>query len=115
MTGVGGSGEVFTVNGKMTVEYGNNPKGDCSFGTVNGDVRLYFQSGLSADFYMETMNGDVYTDFEVAALPVRTTTSNSQNGKRVYKVGHMTGVRAGEGGPEIELKTLNGDLFILSR
>jgi len=115
MTGVGGSGEVFTVNGKLTVEYRSNPEGNCSFGTVNGDVRLYFQRGLSADFYMETMNGDVYTDFNVAGLPVRTTTSDSRNGKKVYKVGHTTGVRAGKGGPEIELKTLNGDMFILSR
>ncbi len=115
MKGLRGSGDVHTVNGKMTVEFDNNPSADCRFGTVNGDVRLYFESDLSADFYMKTMNGDVYTDFDVAALPVRTQTNNSKNGKKVYKVGHMTGVRAGKGGPEIELKTLNGDMFILSR
>jgi len=115
MKGLRGSGAVYSVNGKLTVEFDNNPRSDCHFGTVNGDVRLYFQSDLSADFYMRTMNGEAYTDFDVAALPVRTTTSNSRNGKKVYKVGHMTGVRAGKGGPEIELNTLNGDMFILSR
>jgi hypothetical protein len=61
------------------------------------------------------MHGDAFTDFDVAALPVKTTTSESKNGKKVYRVGHMTGVRAGGGGPEIQLKTLNGDMFILSR
>ncbi|MGD8413969.1 MAG: DUF4097 family beta strand repeat-containing protein [Candidatus Latescibacterota bacterium] len=114
LKGMSGSGDVYTVNGKLTVEYDENPQSDCSFGTVNGDVRLYFQRGLSADFYMKTMNGEVYTDFDVAALPVKTSTSQSRNGKKVYKVGHMTGVRAGRGGPEIEMKTLNGDMYILS-
>jgi hypothetical protein len=106
MKGIRGSGEVYSVNGKLTIEFEDNPTRDCLFGTVNGDVRLYFQSGLSADFYMKTMNGEAYTDFDMAALPFKTTTSNSRNGKKVYKVGHMTGVRAGKGGPEIELKTL---------
>ncbi|UCG51769.1 MAG: hypothetical protein JSW58_16610 [Candidatus Latescibacterota bacterium] len=115
MKGVRGSGAVYTVNGKVLLEFDDNPKDDCSFGTINGDVRLYFQRDLSADFYLKTMNGEVYTDFEVAALPVRTKKSNSRNGKKTYKVGHMSGVRAGKGGPEIELNTLNGDMFILSR
>ena len=114
MKGLRGSGDVFTVNGKLTARFEENPKQDCLFGTINGDVRLYFQPGLSADFYMKTMNGEAYTDFEMAALPVKTTTSSSRNGKKTYQVDHMTGVRAGSGGPEIELKTLNGDMFILS-
>jgi len=115
MEGLSGAGEAFTVNGKLSAEYDKNPGGNCSFGTINGDVRLYFQSDLSADFYMKTMNGDAFTDFEVSSLPTRTKTSNSKNGKQVYKVGHMSGVRAGKGGPEIELNTLNGDMFILSK
>jgi hypothetical protein len=114
LDGMKGAGNVYTVNGRLTVAYDKNPEDGCSFGTVNGDVRLYFQRGLSADFYMKTMNGEVYTDFDVAALPVKTSTSQSRNGKKVYKVGHMTGVRAGRGGPEIEMKTLNGDMYILS-
>jgi hypothetical protein len=115
MKGIGGSGDVHAVNGKVSLEFDENPKEDCSFGTINGDVRLYFQPGLSADFYMKTMNGEAFTDFEVNSLPGRTKTSNARNGKSVYKVAHMSGVRAGKGGPTIELNTLNGDMFILSR
>jgi len=115
MKGVRGSGDVYAVNGEVSIEFDRNPDGDCSIGTINGDVRLYFQAGLSADFYLETMNGEAFTDFEVSALPTRTVSSDSQNGKKVYKIGHMSGVRAGRGGPEFELSTLNGDMFILSQ
>jgi hypothetical protein len=115
MENIRGSGKVYTVNGKVLIEFEDNPRGDCSFGTINGDVRLYFQPDLSADFYMKTMNGEAFTDFEVVALPVRTKTTNTRNGKNVYMVRHMSGVRAGKGGAEIELNTLNGDMFILSK
>jgi hypothetical protein len=115
MKGMRGSGRVYAVNGKMTVEFIRNPEGDCSFSTINGDVYLYFKPDLSADFYMKTMNGKAFTDFEVSPLPVKTTSSNSENGKKVYRLAHLTGVRAGKGGPEIELHTLNGDMFILRK
>jgi hypothetical protein len=115
MKDIGGSGHVYAVNGEIRVEYDRNPAGDCSAGTVNGDVRLYFQPGLSADFYMRTMNGEVFTDFEVDAIPSRTERSESKNGKNMVRIARTTGVRAGSGGPEFELRTLNGDMFILSR
>ena len=115
MKDTGGSGAVHAVNGEILVEYKRNPAGNCSVGTINGDVHLYFQPGLSADFYLKTMNGEVFTDFEVAALPSRTERSEKKNGASVYRIAHTTGVRAGRGGPEFELSTLNGDMFILSR
>ena len=110
-----GSGSVNNVNGKVLVEFDRNPDGDCSIGTINGDVRLYFRPDLSADFYMKTMNGEAFTDFELSFLPTRTISNDKQNGKKIYKIGHMSGVRAGRGGPEFELSTLNGDMFILSQ
>jgi hypothetical protein len=115
MKGLRGSGIAYTVNGEVSLWFEANPRGNCRFGTINGDVRLYFQPGLSADIYLTTMNGEVFTDFEVGALPARTKTTNSRDGKKVYQVRHTTGVRAGRGGPEFELNTLNGDMFILSR
>jgi len=115
MKGLCGSGEAGTVNGGMQLEFDENPREDCSFDTINGDVKLYFSGNLSADFYMKTMNGEAFTDFEVASLPGKTKTVREGNGHKVYKVSRMSGVRAGRGGPEIEIHTLNGDMFILSK
>lgn len=115
MEGIRGSGEVSAINGKVSLEFETNPRGNCSVKTINGDVRLYFQPNLSADFYLKSMNGEAFTDFEMVVLPVRTETVRTRNGKNVYKVAHMSGVRAGTGGPEITLNTLNGDMFILSK
>jgi DUF4097 and DUF4098 domain-containing protein YvlB len=115
MEDIGGSGDVYTVNGGITVEFHRNPVGNCSAGTINGDVRLYFRPGLSADFYLKTMNGEVFTDFEVDAIPSKIKRDIKKNGKNIYRISHTTGVRAGRGGPEFELNTLNGDMFILSR
>src|SRR2546430_12422783 len=41
------------------------------FQTVNGAVELRFARELTADFRFKTFNGSIYSDFPVAALPVR--------------------------------------------
>lgn len=115
MDAIGGTGGVYAVNGEVVVTYSRNPGRDCRAGTVNGDIRLYFQPDLSVDFYLRTMHGEAFTDFEVAALPSRTERSREVDGKSVFRVRHSTGIRAGGGGPEFELETLNGDMFILRK
>jgi hypothetical protein len=115
MKGLRGAGEATTVNGDVRLEFDRNPTGNCDFSTINGNVKLYFQKDLSADFYMKTMNGEAFTDFVVTSLPGRTTTSHTHKGHNVYKVNRMSGIRAGVGGPNIDIHTLNGDMFILCR
>jgi hypothetical protein len=115
MKGISGSGEVYTVNGDVTLEFKDNPSGDCRFGSLNGDVHMYFESGLSADFYLKTFNGSFYTDFELDSVPSATFAEVETNGRTVYRAGKTTVVRAGRGGPEIELDGFNGDMFILEK
>ncbi|UCE17586.1 MAG: hypothetical protein JSV84_11945 [Gemmatimonadota bacterium] len=116
MERIGGSGEVYAVNGDVTVDFVKNPSKNSRFGSLNGDVRLHFLPKLSADFYLKTFNGEIYSDFPVSYLPIQSETSSSKNGSRyVYKVNRETAVRAGDGGPEIELDGFNGDMFILKK
>lgn len=115
MEHIDGSGGVSTVNGDITLDFARNPKENCKFRTINGEVRLHFQPSLSADFYLKTFNGDIFTDFEVESLPSKVFAASHKNGKRVYKAGHLCGVRAGRGGPEIEMDGFNGDMFILKK
>ncbi len=108
-----GSGEVYAVNGDVTLYFKENPQTDCCFGSLNGEVKLYFPPPLSADFYLKTFNGEVFSDFPVHYLPAEHFNKVEKNGKTVYKAGHWCSVRAGKGGPKIRLKGFNGDMFIL--
>jgi hypothetical protein len=113
-----GSGEARTVNGGVTVAFRRHPDGPCLFKTINGDVEVDFPAPPSADFRVKTMHGEVYSDFEVTSLPKAAAVREERpekGGKFVYRSDSFTGVRAGMGGPEIKLETLNGDILIAKR
>jgi hypothetical protein len=112
MTDMGGSGSAKTVNGPVTATFVRNPTSQSSFETINGNVDLTFRKGFKGDARMQTMNGGMYTDFEVSPLPLEPVNAETHNGKFVYRRGGATRVRIGAGGPEFNLKTLNGDIFI---
>jgi len=107
-----GSGRARTVNGEVRVDFKQNPAADCSFSTVNGDVQAGFNPALSADFQLKTFNGDILSDFEVTYLPRRAGSTERENGKFVYRSDRFQGVRIGQGGPQIKMETLNGDIVI---
>jgi len=115
MTGLKGSGEAYSVNGDVQLDFDANPRADCRFGALNGEVRMRFRKGLHADFQLKTFNGEFYTDFALRAGPDKIFNEIKRNGKTVYKAGHLTRVRAGQGGPLISLDGFNGDMFILNK
>jgi hypothetical protein len=106
LEGVTGRGEAKTVNGEVKAAFAVNPSADCSFSTVNGSIHLYFRSNLSAELRYETLNGDVYTDFPVTAE------SNAPNGVTAFRRGRFNTGQVGSGGPQIQLNTLNGNIFV---
>jgi DUF4097 and DUF4098 domain-containing protein YvlB len=115
MKDVEGSGTVRTVNGEVKVQYARNPTGATSFKTVNGTLDIGFKPGLNADVRMKTLNGGLFTDFDVTALPVAVSQPENRNGKLVWRSSRMTGVRIGQGGPELQFETLNGNVLVRNR
>lgn len=113
MDNISGSGTARTVNGPVKVSFRQNPREASDFQTVNGAVELRFLGDLSADFRLKTFNGGIYSDFPVAALPVRAIQEEHRGTKIVYRADRYTGVRIGSGGPEIKVENLNGDIRIL--
>jgi hypothetical protein len=107
-----GSGEASTVNGGVRVSFRRPPAGKCAFASVNGELVLHFPDGLAADFRIKTMNGDAYSDFPMTPLPALTAETRKEGSRYVFKSDRAFGVRVGEGGPEIKLETLNGDILI---
>ena len=112
---VGGRGTAETVNGVLTVGFRTAPDGGCSFKTLNGDLVLTLPANPSADFKLSTFNGQVWSDFDVTRLPIPAPARKSEDGKFVYRSDRSFGVRAGKGGPEIALDTMNGDILIKKR
>jgi len=110
-----GAGDAQTVNGGVTVAFRRQPDGPCRLKTINGDVEVDFPAPPSADFRVKTMHGEVYSDFDVTSLPKAAPVREERpekGGKFVFRSDGFTGVRAGKGGPEIKLETLNGDILI---
>jgi len=115
MREVEGSGSVSTVNGPVKVTFARNPQGATSFKSVNGTLDVSFRRGLNADVRMKTMNGGMFTDFAVTPLPMVAEQPEDRNGMKVYRRNRMTGVRIGNGGPELTFETLNGEVLIKNR
>jgi DUF4097 and DUF4098 domain-containing protein YvlB len=108
-----GSGLAHTVNGPVKVTFRKNPREASSFQSVNGNIDLFFARGLSADFRFKTFNGGVFSDFPVTTMPVRTPTKEEHGGKVVFHADRFTTARISNGGPEIKIENLNGDIRIL--
>lgn len=116
MADVAGSGEATTVNGPVTASFVAAPRAPSLFKTINGDVIVTVPDSLAADLRMKTFNGGLYTDFDVRTLPTTALVkAERRDGMYVYRSNGFTTVRAGAGGPELTLDTLNGDVRVLKR
>lgn len=90
-----------TVNGRIDAALGAAPGRDLSFQTVNGGVRLALPDGVDADLSIKTVNGRIDSDFPV--------TVRGRWGPR------SASGRLGEGGPGIDVATVNGGIELRRR
>jgi hypothetical protein len=113
---VAGSGNAVTVNGPVLASFVKAPRSDSTFKTINGGVSITMPDGASADVRMKTFNGGLFTDFEVQPLAAQSTVTLRKRGSMsVYRTTGYTTVRIGNGGPELTLESLNGDVRIIRR
>jgi len=116
---LGAAAEAYTVNGSITLEtrsYGSATtvngsidarlgdaawSGEVEFETVNGSIVLVLPANASADVRASTVNGDITTDFPL--------TIRGRFGPR-----RLTGT-IGDGGRNLSLQTVNGDMEIRKR
>lgn len=94
-----GLAEAHTVNGAIDVSMGrSNWTNVLEFATVNGSIMVTFPGELNADVEASTVNGSMSTDWPLTV-----------SGKWGPK--HMRG-KIGQGGRELTLSTVNGDIEI---
>jgi hypothetical protein len=116
-TDVSGTVVAHTTNGDVKVTLARIDAGKpMSFVSFNGDVDVTFPPGLAASLTMRSDNGEVFTDFDVVVQKAAPTKREDRSGGR-YRVSVEKSMKAtvGGGGPEITLRTFNGDIYLRKR
>lgn len=90
-----------TVNGDIRADAGAAPEEGLTFQTVNGRVRLTLPDGIDADLRLKTVNGGIDSDFPVDV--------RGRWGPR------SASGRLGQGGPAIDVATVNGGIELRRR
>jgi hypothetical protein len=92
-----GFAQANTVNGSITCRLGQSRMlGDVKFETVNGNIVLEMPGGLNAEFRGSVVNGRIDSDF-----PILITGQVSRRSLRGT---------IGDGGPELRVSTVNGNI-----
>jgi hypothetical protein len=116
------------------------PEKPMSFTSFNGNVDVTLPAAVKASLKLRSDHGEVYTDFDVQIQQQRTTSTSVQvppvpptpppppgygpnPPARPPRAGRGTGVELDAsvygtingGGPEFELRTFNGDVFLRKR
>ena len=104
------NGEVLTQLDKVT------PDKPMSFSTLNGDIDVTLPPDIKAKVKLETQNGAIYSDFEIGLEknPRPPTVEDGRKDGGRYRIVFDKGVvgSINGGGPEIQFKTVNGNIRI---
>jgi len=115
VTGAKGPVSAATVNGDVTVAFRSDSTiaAPMGFSTLNGDIEVVLPAKLNASFRMSTTNGEIYSDFDIETENlVGPVESSRQKGRYRIVVERAVAGRIGSGGPELMLKTFNGDILL---
>jgi hypothetical protein len=112
---IAGSLVAQSTNGDIEVTFREaTPDKTMSFITFNGDVDVTFPASFRADLKISSMQGEILSDVELEMVP--TTPKVDRGDSRFsFKLEREVHARLGGGGPEVRLKTFNGDIRIRRR
>ena len=114
---VAGTVVAHTVNGEVKVTLSRvDPKAAMAFSTLNGDVDVTLPADLRASLRMRSDNGEIFSDFDVQlGAPEAKVTQGRSGGRYRLEVEREVRGTVGGGGPEIQLRTFNGDILLRRR
>jgi hypothetical protein len=118
LTDVDGPVVAHATNGKVLVILRQTAaQKPMSFTSLNGEIDVTVPAGIKADLKLRSVNGEVYTDLDVAPRPGPSTpgVQDSRSGMRRLKVESTIYGSVNGGGPEVELRTFNGNVYLRKR
>jgi DUF4097 and DUF4098 domain-containing protein YvlB len=110
---VAGSVVANTVNGRLVATLIRlDAQKPMSFTSLNGTVDVTFPSSLKANLKLQSDNGEIFSDFDIQTRSQNVQRSETRGGRLRIEVSRsLYGVVNG-GGPEIELRSFNGNVFV---
>ena len=114
MTNISGTASASTYNGDIKITFNSlTPDIPLTYSTYNGDVDLTVPDGSKFSPKMRT-NRDIFTDFESFTLSAPKPTTEKSDGGKGYSIKYENWVQGdlNGGGPEVIMKTRNGNIYI---
>jgi DUF4097 and DUF4098 domain-containing protein YvlB len=117
LTRVSGSVVAHSLNGNVKATIAAvEPDKPMSFTSLNGDIDVTLPPEVKGNAVMKTDNGEIYSDFDVkidysTAKPT-VEGSTGKGGKFKVKLDHTMRGAINGGGPELQFKTFNGNIYI---
>jgi DUF4097 and DUF4098 domain-containing protein YvlB len=113
---ISGSVVAHALNGRVLVTFNRVEAKPMAFSSLNGDIDVTFPPDIKANVSMRTDNGEVYSDFDVqlgSSAPQPVVEDNrGKGGKYRVKVEKTVRGTINGGGPEIQFKNFNGNIYI---
>lgn len=110
---VKGSVIAHALNEELTVEFEEmDMSKPMSFTSLNGNIDVTFPGDLNAQLLMSTSYGEIFSSFDVKlSYQTKQEKSKKQFRNKLTIKKQLVGT-IGKGGPEMTLKTFNGDIYI---
>lgn len=100
-------------NGPIKVSFNQvTPDAPMAFTNHVGDVDLSFPASLKASFKIKADQGDLYTGFEMNVTQEELKTENKEGQWKRTFLGGWVNAKVNGGGPEIKIRSHNGDVYI---
>jgi len=114
---ISGSAVVNTIDGHIVANFKNvTPEVPMAFSSIEGKIDITFPAEIKAFVKMKSDNGEIFSDFEIE-IDKRKTQVNKSDKSGIYMITleEWTNGKINGGGPDILLKTLEGNIYIRKR
>lgn len=110
---ISGSAVANTVNGRLEASFDEvTPDTPMAFTSLNGNVDVTFPAATKMTVKMKTLNGEIYTDFDIKISSEGTVVKSERGEVYRIKVDNQIVGDINGGGPTVQLKNHNGDIYV---
>ena len=115
LTNVGGSVVAHAVDGNITATIARvTPQAPMAFTSLNGDLDVTLPAAVKANLRLRSDQGDVFTDFDVQMIASASANRTQQRNGRSVRIDVNRSIYGtiNGGGPDFELRTFDGDIYV---